>query len=145
EYECRRAVMLDQSRYFEEQRSLCVASEPVWAAEGVLLAHTGNREWLTRKTCQQNVVSWYLRRRDLGDVTSDIFVAAEVRTVGLLRVAIPFGCERATSTDTLEAEPESTDTSEQVNESEPVLLGGGGGECSFRKPFDNRLRRRRVS
>jgi hypothetical protein len=94
----------------------------------VLLGDTRDREGLAGKTGEQNVV--------LGDavrlfcilpyVSREGVIVAEVQVVCLLGIGVPFGREHTVAADALEAEPQATDSREQVDETEGRGARGRG-------------------
>ena len=51
EHESRGPLLLQDADHIEEQGSLCQIGETMRPAQGVLLGHASNREWLTGKAC----------------------------------------------------------------------------------------------
>jgi len=72
---------------------------------------------LVRETCKQYIVRRDIGRLNLSDITGDLVsVVREVRTIGLLRVLVPFRSKYAFSTNPFETSTQTSDTRKKVNE-----------------------------
>jgi len=97
-----------------EKRPLRFVAEAVGAAEAVLLRDTGDREGLTGKACGEEIVIGNRRGLDLSDVT--VRRLAKPCGVGLLTEPIALRREDAASSRSFKANPQSTDSGEEIDE-----------------------------
>ena len=114
-----RAMMSDNARHIEKQRSLSFAGESVRPVERVFLGDAGDGKRLAGKARKQNVVRRYVCLVDLRDVAGNrVRVTREVRKIGLLRITIPLGRVNAPAADGVEAPAQPADAGEKVDEGE---------------------------
>ena len=90
------SVVLDDPCDVEEQCSLCLAPETVFAPQSIFLRNASQRERLARKTGEQQVVCWNIRRCNFSYVASYlVIVVGKIRSVGTPAVVVPFAGEGA--------------------------------------------------
>src|SRR5688572_26414109 len=73
----------------EEQGTLSLVIESMLVPEGVLLGHASNREWLTRKPGEKDIVIRNLLLFDLCDVPGYLMTGGKINRVALLSVLVP--------------------------------------------------------
>lgn len=89
------------------------------AAKTKLLGYARDAEWLTRKSATEDVVGRNVRDRHFMDIAMWTF--PEIRLVRLLAKLIIVRGEDASSTGPLEGNPETPNSTEEVDEAEGNL------------------------
>jgi hypothetical protein len=115
---CGRPFCGDNPGDIKKQRSLGSTFKSVFPTEGILFAYAGYGKWLTRESCQQNVVIWNIFRWHLSDVTIDLMFLSKIFRVRFYRPWIPFARKNAFSTGFFESNPNSAYSGKQINEGE---------------------------
>jgi len=120
----RRGLMMpDNAFYIEEKVALFLVIKAVFTAERILLGNSGQREWLTWKAGEQ-----YVMLRDefrVGAVGPDVtnhemlvIIAGEVRLVSSLGILVPFACENALASNSLETKSQAANSCKKIDEPE---------------------------
>lgn len=113
-----RSVMFEDISNVEEEVALPLIFKTMFPAKAVLLRNSGKAEWLAGKTGAQHIVRRNpLYQTRLGDVAVQRRVR-EIRGIGLLGIFVPIRSEDAFSSLPGEAEVETSDTTEEVDEFE---------------------------
>lgn len=103
------------------------------AVQGVLLGHACNGKRLTGKSGQQHIMRRNIGLAHFANVTGNLMrVIREVRTIGLLAIAVPLAGENALSVDGLKAPAKSANTREQIDKCESRFIPPYGGRLSSR-------------
>src|SRR5262245_11276255 len=91
----------------KEESTLRLVQKAVLSTQCIFLGHSGNRKRLTGKPSQKHIVLrhefWLLGK--FADISSDRVIIRVIVGVRFLAVFVPFGCENASATNTLEAFP----------------------------------------
>ena len=59
-------------------------------AESIFFRNTSNREWLARKSSQQDIMFWYILRIHFGNIAIYWMIITKIFTISCLGIAIPF-------------------------------------------------------
>ena len=108
----------------EEKCSLGGVVEAVCSPEAILLADPGKAERLTGKATNKNIMFWNILWIYLGDVTGNFVIIGVVGTVGLAGKFVPFRSEHTPTSCCLEAESSSSDSGEEIDETEGWQVSG---------------------
>ena len=114
-------ALLDDAHDVEKQRALGLARETMLLAQGVLLGHAGDGEWLAREACRQQVVLRHVFGVDVPNVALERVPVNSQVVVGAVRLPrelVPLGRENALASRRLEAPAHATDTRKQVDEAQ---------------------------
>ena len=103
----------------KEKGPLRFACESMWGRSRRFFGNSRNRNGLTWKTGQQDIVAWDVLRDKLPYIARD-FLIAKISAISLLAVFVPLTGEQAVTADGLKTQPHPTNACKDVYEGELV-------------------------